>query len=175
MNIGDKMPRFNLLSVDEIVCNNFDFADKYAIAIVFTCNHCQYSQAYWTRIKKLREQFEEDNLAMLCVNSNDPAQNPEDSFENMKVIAHQYDIYPDYFFDESQTVAKEFGAERTPEVFLFNSKRELVYKGAIDDCWDNENNVTRVYLEDAIEYSLDGIEVDYPEISAEGCSIKWKN
>jgi hypothetical protein len=66
------------------------------------------------------------------------------------------------------------GATRTPEVFLFNSRRELVYHGAVDDSWDNENAVMQVYLEDAIEYCLDGLEVDYPEIPPVGCSIKWK-
>lgn len=174
MNIGEKMPNFNLLGVDDKMYNNFDFADKYSLAIVFTSNHCPYSRAYWHRLSKLKEKYEEDNLAMLCVNSNDPDQHPEDSFANMKIVAKQEGIFPDYYFDEAQTMARVFGAGHTPEVFLFNSKRELVYKGAIDDCWDNENNVTRVYLEDAIEYSLDGIEVDYPEVEAEGCSIKWK-
>ncbi len=168
------MPAFNLVGVDGKVYNNFDFADKYAIAMVFTGNQCEQSKAYWTRINKLKEKFEEDNLAMLCVNSNDSSQSSEDSFDKMKVVAEQTGIYPDYYQDESQEVAKQYGAKRNPEVFLFNSKRELVYKGAIDDCWDNEANVTRVYLEDAIEYSLDGIEVDIQEVEAEGCDIKWK-
>jgi len=66
------------------------------------------------------------------------------------------------------------GATRTPEVFLFNSRRELVYHGAVDDSCENENAVMQVYLEDAIEYCLDGLEVDYPEIPPVGCSIKWK-
>ncbi len=174
MNIGDKMPKFNMLGVDGKMYNNFDFADKYAIAIIFTCNHCPYSIAYWNRIAKLKERYEEDNLALLCISSNDASQFAEDSFENMKTAAKEHSIFPDYYYDESQEIAKSFGANYTPEVFLFNSKRELVYIGAIDDCWDNENNVTRVFLEDAIEYALDGIEVDYPEIKAEGCLIKWK-
>ena len=79
-----------------------------------------------------------------------------------------------YLHDPSQEIAKKFGAKVNPEVFLFNSKRELVYKGAIDDCWENEPMVTQVWLEDAIDYALDGIEVDYPEIEATGCPIVWK-
>ncbi len=66
------------------------------------------------------------------------------------------------------------GQRVPPEVFLFNSKRELVYKGAIDDSWENPNMVTTVYLEDALECALDGIDVDYPETPAVGCGIKWK-
>ncbi len=174
MNIGDKMPNFNLMGVDEVNYNNFDFADKYAIAVVFTCNSCVYSKSYWNRIAKLKDRYEEDNLALLCVNSNDVNQNSEDSFAAMKTVSHEVGLFPNYYHDENQELAKAFDAKVTPEVFLFNSKRELVYKGAIDDSWDNENTVTSVYLEDAIEYALDGIEVDYPEITAEGCSISWK-
>jgi hypothetical protein len=71
-------------------------------------------------------------------------------------------------------VIKKLGAVRTPEAFLFNNNRELVYRGAIDDNWENEAAIMQVYLEDAVEYSLDGLEVDYPEIDAVGCTIKWK-
>ncbi len=172
MNIGDKMPPFSLLEVDGKHCNNFDYADKYALAIIFAGNQCEYVKAYWNRILRLKQRYEEDNLAILCINSNDPAVDPGESFENMKKVANETGIFPNYLFDDGKVMATAFGAKCTPEVFLFNSKRELVYHGAIDDCWDNENNVTRVYLEDAIEYALDGIEVDFPEIPAKGCDIK---
>jgi hypothetical protein len=174
MNIGEKMPAFSVVEVDGKQCNNYDYADKYALAIIFAGNECEYVKAYWHRIVKLKQRYEEDNLALLCVNSNDSSL-PEETFEKMKSLAREVGIFPNYFHDETQQMARTFGAKCTPEVFLFNSKRELVYHGAIDDCWDNENNVTRVYLEDAIEYALDGIEVDFPEIPARGCNIKWKN
>jgi hypothetical protein len=89
-------------------------------------------------------------------------------------LATQFRLPFPYLHDESQSVLRDLGAQRTPEVFLFNQKRELVYKGAIDDSWENEATVMSVYLEDAIEYTLDGIDIDYPEIDAVGCSIKWK-
>jgi thioredoxin-related protein len=174
MNIGDKMPSFSLLEVDDKHCNNYDYADKYAMAVIFAGNECKYVKAYWNRIVKLKQRYEEDNLAILCINSNDASSNPAESFERMKEVAKEVGIFPVYLLDSNQEMAKAFGAKCTPEVFLFNSKRELVYHGAIDDCWDNENNVTRVYLEDAIEYALDGIEVDFPEIPAKGCNITWK-
>jgi peroxiredoxin len=174
MQIGDRLPDFKLPGVDGKSYTNYNYADRYALLVIFTCNHCPYSRAYWKRIYKLATKYEEDNLGIVAVNSNDAQQYPEDSFENMKKIARELDFNFPYLHDETQELAAKFGATRTPEVFLFNSKRELVYKGAIDDCWDNESMVTRVYLEDAIEYALDGIEVDYPEIPAVGCSIKWK-
>ena len=175
MQIGEKLFDFNLKATDGKYYSNYTFADRYALLIIVSCNHCPYAMAYWSRIIKLWERFEEDNLGIIIINGNDAIQYPDDSFENMIKLENQIikGNFP-YLHDETQEVLKKLGAVRTPEAFLFNSKRELVYKGAIDNSWENENTVTNVYLEDAIEYTLDGLEVDYPEISAVGCSIKWK-
>lgn len=174
MNIGDILKPFQLKSTNNQIVSTYDFSDKYAFLIVVTCNHCPYAQAYWQRLIKLAHTYEEDNLGFIAVNANDPAKQPQDSFENMQQLAKQLRLPFPYLYDENQDIVKQLDAQRTPEVFLFNSKRELVYKGAIDDCWDNESTVMSVYLEDAIEYTLDGIDIDYPEVEAVGCSIKWK-
>ena len=175
MQIGDKLFEFNLPATDGNMYSNYTFADRYALLIIVSCNHCKYSRAYWNRIVKLWDRYEEDDMGVMVINGNDAKQYPEDSFENMQKVADQlFEGRFPYLHDESQEVITKLGAKRTPEAYLFNSKRELVYRGAIDDCWDNENAVTNVYLEDAIEYTLDGLEVDYPEIPAVGCSIKWK-
>ncbi len=173
MNIGEILTPFELKSTSGKMVNSFNYHEYYALAIFITCNHCKYSQAYWNRIIKLANKFEEDNLAVVAINPNNPLIQPQDSFENIVQLSNQLNLPFEYLFDENQQVAKQLGATKTPEVFLFNSRRELVYKGAIDDSWDNEQTVTHVYLEDAIEYSLDGIEVDYPEVDGVGCSIKW--
>ncbi|MBI1305998.1 MAG: redoxin family protein [Bacteroidetes bacterium] len=174
MNIGDKLFRFELKATDGEMYSNFSYADRTALLIVITCNHCPYARAYWDRLKKLNSRYEEDNLGIIAINPNDPQQYPEDSFENMVKLMDGLGNPFVYAMDEDQKVAKKLGATRTPEVFLFNSKRDLVYKGAIDDSWENANSVTRVYLEDALEAALDGLEVDFPEIQPVGCSIKWK-
>ena len=174
MIIGDILKPFQLKSTNNEVVSTFDFSDKYAFMVLVTCNHCPYAQAYWPRIIKLAEKFEEDNLGVVAICGNDANIQPQDSFENMQRLAEQFRLSFPYLYDEDQSVMKQLGATKTPEVFLFNSKRELVYKGAIDDSWDNESTVMSVYLEDAIEYTLDGIDIDYPEVEAEGCSIKWK-
>ena len=174
MEIGDKLFEFNLLGTDGKFHNNYEYADRYALLLVITCNHCPYSRSYWSRLKKLANKFEEDNLAIMAINPNDEKQYPDDSYENMVKLSEELELNFPYLRDETQEIAKKLGATRTPEVFLFNSKRELVYHGAIDDSWQNEKMVTRVYLEDAIEYSLDGIDVDFPEVEPVGCSIKWK-
>lgn len=174
MNIGDLLIPFELPSVTGKNVSSFDYADKSAFLIIITCNHCKYSQSYWNRIVKLAHKYEEDNLGIVAICGNDAEKYPQDSFSNMVEISNQLQFTFEYLHDSEQQVLKNLGAERTPEVFLFNSKRELVYRGAIDDSWDNEATVTSVYLEDAIEYALDGVDIDYPEVPAVGCSIKWK-
>lgn len=174
MEIGSNLFKFSLKGTNNKLYDNFAFADRTALVIVVTCNHCPYARAYWKRLIKLYNQFEEDNLGILAINPNDAEAYPADSFEAMKELQKQLKLPFPYLLDEDQKVAKKLKANRTPEVFVYNSKRKLVYKGAIDDNWENENMVTRVFLEDAIEYTLDGMEPDYSEIPAVGCSIKWK-
>ncbi|MES2617801.1 MAG: thioredoxin family protein [Bacteroidota bacterium] len=175
MKIGDKLTNFKLQATNGESYSNFAFADKYALCIIITSNSCKYSEAYWKRIMKLSDQYEEDNMAVIAINSNDAAQSPADSFESMKeMLKNQQRETFIYLHDSDQTVAKQLGATKTPEVFLFNSKRELVYKGIIDDNWENESQVMMAYLEDAIEYCLDGVDIDYPEMPGPGCDIIWK-
>jgi peroxiredoxin len=173
MQIGDKLFDFNLKSTSGEFVSNYDFADKYSFLLVVTCNHCKYAQAYWNRLKKLMAEYEEDNLGIAAVCGNDPVQYPQDSFEGMQELTRKLKLTFPYLHDPTQETMKKLGATKTPEVFLFNSHRELVYRGAIDDNWENEHAVMSIYLNDAIEYSLDGLEVDYPEVPPVGCSIKW--
>ncbi|MDA8930729.1 thioredoxin family protein [Bacteroidia bacterium] len=174
MEIGKKLFNFELKGTNGRKYNNFTFADRTALVLVITCNHCPYARAYWSRLIKLFNQYEEDNLGIIAINPNDAEQYPADSYNAMKDLAKQLKIPFPYLHDEYQQVTKKLGATRTPEVFVFNSKRELVFQGAIDDNWENESMVTRVFLQDAIEDALDGMEPDYPEIPAVGCSVKWK-
>jgi hypothetical protein len=175
MKIGDKLFNFKLKASSGLQYSNYDFADKYAFVIIVSCLHCPYAQAYWNRIFKLASGYEEDSLCIVAVNPNDSEKYPEDSFENMgKFLKKKKKENFIFLHDETQEIARKLGATRTPEAFLFNFNRELVYRGAIDDCWDNESLVTMGYLEDAIEYCLDGLEIDYPEVEPVGCSIKWK-
>jgi len=175
MNIGDKLINFKLPATNGELYSNFAFADKYALCIIFASNTCEYSKAYWNRIIKLVDQYEEDNMALVVVNSNDELQDSNESLDGMKALLKGLKAERIvYLKDADQTLAKNMGATKTPEVFLFNSKRELVYKGIIDDQWENESQVMMAYLEDAIEYCLDGIDIDYPELPPQGCDMLWK-
>jgi thioredoxin-related protein len=175
MNIGDKLSNFKLQATNGELYSNFAFADKYALCVIFASNTCEYSKAYWNRIIKLADQYEEDNMALVVVNSNDELQDNNESLDAMKAVLKKLKAERMvYLKDADQSLAKKFAATKTPEVFLFNSKRELVYKGIIDDQWENETQVMMAYLEDAIEYCLDGIDIDYPELPPQGCGILWK-
>lgn len=174
MITGDKLFHFKLKNIDGNFVSTYDFADKYSLLLIVSCNHCPYARAYWNRLKKLAIRYEEDNLGIATICGNDASRYPDDSFEGMQALHKQLGLPFAYLHDEDQSVIKQLGATRTPEVFLFNQQRELVYRGAIDDNWENENAVMQVYLEDAIEYCLDGLDVDYPETEPVGCSIKWK-
>ncbi len=177
LQIGDKLPEFSLKGYDDLMHSSYEYADKYALAVVFTSNSSPVAKAYSNRLIKLFEKYEDDNLGIIGINSNDSVQSPADSMEKMKKTAARYQLDKiDFMYlkDEDQSVAKRFGATTTPEVYLFNSKRELVYKGAIDDNWESETGVTSAYLEDAIEEALDGMEIDFPEIPTNGTPILWK-
>ncbi len=174
MEIGTPLFNFRLKGTDNRYYDKYSFADRTALVIIITCNHCPYARAYWDRLKTMYNKFEIDNLAILAINPNDAEQYPADSFDEMKKLKKQLKLPFPYLHDKDQEFAKQIGATRTPEAFVFNSKRELVYKGSIDDNWENPNMVMRVHLDDAIEDTLDGMEPDYTEIPAIGCSVKWK-
>ncbi len=173
MQIGDKLTHFQLKNIDNTIIDTRHFADKYALLIVVTCNHCPYALAYWNRLVKIYNMHEEDSLQIIAINGNNANTYPADSFDNMVTLHAKLKLPFPYLHNPVQDIIYQLGAQRTPEVFLFNNQRELAYSGAIDDNWENENAVLMDYLEDAIEFCLDGLEVDYPHIPAVGCSIKW--
>lgn len=174
METGQKLFNFSLIGTDGQNYTKFDFADKFAFVIIVTCNHCPYAQAYWDRLQKLFSNYEDDSLAMVAINGNDEISYPQDNFENMERLAKQKKLSFPYLWDKTQIITHKLGATKTPEAFVFNSKRELVYQGAIDDNWQHPEMVTHVYLEDAIEDALDGVDVDFPYIKPVGCTVKWK-
>lgn len=174
METGEKLFNFSLIGTDDKKYTLYDFADKFALVVIISCNHCPYAQAYWRRLQKLYARYEDDSLGLIVVNPNDDQSYPQDSIANMKRLVKQKNLTFPYLRDDTQKFAHKLGASRTPEAFVFNSKRELVYQGAIDDNWEHPAMVTQVYLEDAIEDALDGVDVDFPFIKPVGCSIKWK-
>jgi peroxiredoxin len=173
LQINDDLPHFSLPATDGMTVSTRLIKDP-VLAVVFTCNHCPYAQAYEDRLIELAEHFDEEGVQFVLVNSNDATGYPEDSFEQMKV-KHDEKGYPfPYCHDASQDVAKSFGALCTPHCFVFDRARVLKYKGRIDDNWEDPAAVTEHNLRDALAALVRGDEPPSHEANAIGCSIKWK-
>ncbi len=174
MDIGSKLIPFNLRGTDLHYHGIDETSGSAAIAVIFVCNHCPYVRAYVTRIRNIVEQYQNRNVAFFLINSNDADQYPSDSFEQMIPMASHLGIDGRYLYDESQEIAIAFGAKRTPETYLFNKDHVLVYHGAIDDNWEEADQVSISYLEASLNAVLENQEVLVKETQARGCTIKWK-
>ncbi len=174
LKLGDSPVGFELKGVDGNVYSLDDIrGGMEAYAVIFMCNHCPYVLAWEDRLIGLQEEFEDRGVAFVGINANDAEKYPADSFENMVTHAEEKGLNFPYLHDKTQELARAYGAERTPEVFLFNGDDELVYHGAPDDSHDPES-VTEHWLRDALEAALSGSDVPVAETDPVGCTIKWK-
>ena len=172
--IGSSAPDFNLPATDGQNYSLDSFTNAHALVIVFTCNHCPYAKAAWPLLVKLAQEFKEKGVAFIGINPNDDKQYPEDSLEMMKQKVDEWQISFPYLRDETQEVARTYGAVCTPDVFVFNQNRKLYYHGRINDNWQEPEKVTQEELKEALESVLADNHpptIQYPSI---GCSIKWK-
>jgi peroxiredoxin len=170
---GTAAPAFDLPGTDGKSHALKDLADRDAAVLVFTCNHCPYAKAWEGRLLDIAREYESRGVGFMLIGSNDPVQYPEDSFEEMTVRARDRGYPFPYLFDETQSIARAYGAERTPEVFVFDAGRELRYHGAVDDDQD-EQAVSANYLRDALDAVLAGETPAVSETPPVGCTIKWK-
>jgi peroxiredoxin len=173
LRIGSALPDFNLRGTDEKYYSPSIFKDKKILVIIFSCNHCPYVQAYEERIMNIQHEFGDKGVQVIAINPNEEAGYPEDSFEKMKIRASEKKFNFPYLRDEDQTIAGEFDASHTPEIFVFGSDRNLAYHGKIDDNWKEPELVKSPYLKNAVEQILKGEEVSVPETFSIGCTIKW--
>jgi peroxiredoxin len=171
--IGTEAPTFDLPGVDGRSHSLDDYADAEALALVQSCNHCPYVQAWEGRMKEIQRDYADRAFRLVAISSNDADRYPADSLDEMKARAGRIGFNFDYLYDEDQAVARALGSERTPEVFLFDRDRRLVYHGAIDDSRD-EREVTRHYLRDALDAVLSAEDPPLADTPAVGCTVKWK-
>ena len=174
LKIDSEAPDFSLTGVDEKTYSLNSFAHKKILVVIFSCNHCPYVQAYEDRIISLQKEFEKEGIQIIAINSNDDSKYPDDSFDEMKKRASDKNFNFPYLRDETQDVARAYGATHTPQIFLFDENRRLKYEGKIDDNWQEPSKVKSKYLQNAIEEVLNGKEVSIPETFSIGCTIKWK-
>jgi len=131
-------------------------------------------KAYEDRMIALAKEYQPKGVAFVLINANDPLKYPDDSFENMIKRAKEKNYPFPYLHDETQQIAKAYGAQRTPEIFLFDVNLKLRYHGAIDDNYEDPNKVTKRYFKDALDALLAGKEPALKDTPPVGCTIKWK-
>ncbi len=174
---GDKAVDFKLENVDGKMITLNHYKKEKGIILIFTCNHCPYSVAYEDRIIALHNTYSKLGFPVLAINSNNPEIVPEDSFEEMKKRAKEKKFTFRYIYDATQAIAKEYGATRTPHVYLLKKQGkefEVAYIGAIDDNSQDTGAVTQKYLENAISSVQKGQKPEPETTKAIGCTIKWK-
>ena len=175
LGIGDKALDFTLPATNGQTYRLQDaFQQAKAVAVVFSCNHCPYVRAWEDRINALARDYAARGVRLFAVNSNDAQGYPSDSWERMIERAKEKEFVFPYLYDESQEVARLYGAERTPEFFVFDAGGELRYHGALDDNYEDEDAVKQRYVRDALEAVLAGQEVVVRETRVVGCTVKWK-
>ena len=173
LQTGDMAPDFELLGIDDKQHSLTSYKDYKGLLVIFICNHCPYVKAKINAIKEIHEKFK-DRIALVGINSNDSTEYPDDSFENMKIIAKEKEIKFDYLVDDDQEIAKRYGAVCTPDPFLFDSERKLVFHGRIDNAMKPEDTATEKTMIDNIQKFLGGEKIEKDFDPSIGCSIKWK-
>jgi len=171
---GDNAPDFALLGIDDKTHLLSEFKNYGGLLVVFMCNHCPYVQAKIKVLKEIYDKFK-NNIAIVGINSNDPKNYPDDSFENMKKFAKEKGINFTYLVDETQEIAKKYGAVCTPDPFLFDQERKLVFHGRIDNAMSLEDIATEKTMINNIEKLLSGKTIEKDFDPSMGCSIKWKS
>lgn len=172
--LSQTAPSFSLPGVDGRSHSLDDYGDAAALVLVQSCNHCPYVQAWEGRLIAIQQDYADRDVRIVAISSNDVSSHPDDSFEEMQLRAQEQGFNFDYLYDESQSVAQALGSERTPEVFVFNGERKLVYHGAIDDNRD-ETAVTANYLRDALDSVLAGTAPAVADTPPVGCTVKWRS
>ena len=174
IRIGDRAIPFNLPGVDGTKHSSQEYSGKNAVVVIFSCNHCPYVRAWEDRMVQIQTDYASKGAQLVAINSNDASKYPEDSFVKMKERAREKRFNFPYLRDESQELARAYGAERTPEVFLFEKTGTLRYHGVIDDNYDDPAAVRSKYLRDALDAVLSGTLPSTNETKPVGCTIKWK-
>ena len=173
--IGDSATGFKLKNVDNKMVSLSDYNDAKGFIVIFTCNHCPYAKAYETRIIGLNHKYASKGYPVIAINPNDPKVEPQDSFEGMQQRAKEKGFTFPYLFDEGQKIYPQYGAIRTPHVFVLqkeNGKNIVRYIGAIDDNYADASDVSHKYVEDAVDALLSNKPVVLASTVAIGCSIK---
>lgn len=171
----EPIPLFELPDADGTDYTLGNWADKNVLVVVFTCNHCPYAKAVRPQLIELSNAYRKARASVqfVAINSNDASTYPDDATDKMKEKPFAYP-FP-YLRDESQDVAREFGAVCTPDIFVYNRNRHLAYHGRLNDDWKEPKKATTNDLKDAIDAILRGETPNPNQQPSMGCSIKWRS
>lgn len=175
--VNDAAADFKLKNIDGKMVSMADFKDAKGFIVIFTCNHCPYAKAYESRIIALDKKYKNLGYPVIAINPNDPVVNEEDSYEKMQVRAKEKGFTFPYLFDEGQKVYPQFGATKTPHVYILQksgTENIVKYIGAIDDNHEDEDAVKNKYVESAIDNLMAGKDPSPEKTKAVGCGIKAK-
>ena len=173
--VGDYATDFKLKNVDGNTVSLADYEDAKGFIVTFTCNHCPYSKMYEDRIIALDKKFKEKGFPVIAINPNNPAVSPGDDFEGMQERAKNKGFTFPYLFDDGQTIYPQYGATKTPHIFILNKDKKglrVAYIGAIDNNARDAASVTENYVSNAVNELLEGKEVSKTSTRAIGCSIQ---
>ncbi len=173
--IGDSATDFKLKNIDDTMVSLADYKDAKGFIVIFTCNHCPYSVAYEDRIIELDNAFKSKGYPVIAINPNNPKAYPTDSFDNMKVRAKEKGFTFPYLFDDGQKIYPQYGATKTPHVYILEKTTAgniVRYIGAIDNNYKDAASADKKYVEDAVNALLKGEKVLVETTKAIGCSIK---
>jgi peroxiredoxin len=173
-DFGWKAADFALAGVDGKTYRLADVKGAKGTLVIFMCNHCPYVKAAIGRIVRDARELAALGIGCIGIMSNDTAAYPEDSFENMKTFARRHSLPFPYVIDETQEVARAYGAACTPDFFGFNAALELQYRGQLDDGRMNSDKVTRRDLFEAMAAIAKTGQGPREQIPSMGCSIKWR-
>lgn len=172
--LGSTAPDFSLVNVDGRTVSLADFDSQPALLVIFMCNHCPFVKHIAPELAQLAEDYMPQGVAVVGINANDVANQPEDSPEQMIHEAEERGYIFPYLFDEDQSVAKAYGAACTPDFFLYDKDRRLVYRGQLDSSRPgNEIPVTGEDLRGAMDALLAGKPLPANQTPSIGCNIKW--
>lgn len=173
--LGSPMPPFSLPDTEGGTVTSDDVADAPAVLVMFICNHCPYVRHVQGELARLAEDVQRRGVAVVGISSNDVAQYPEDGPEEMAAEARRGGYTFPYLYDESQDVARTFGAVCTPDFFLYDGDRKLAYRGQMDDSRPgNDVPPNGADLRAAVDAVLAGKPAPQPQHPSIGCSIKWR-
>ena len=176
LTLGIKAPDFNLPDTEGNNVSLNDFSNDPVLLVVFMCNHCPFVKHIREHFVQLVKEYQGKGVKVVGINSNDVENYPEDSPENMARVSKKLGFTFPYLYDESQEVAQAYHAACTPDFFLFDADRKLVYRGQLDSSRPgNDIPITGNDLRDALDAVLGGKSVTSEQRPSLGCNIKWKS